>query len=94
MLSRRARLAASLSIVCGLFGCSPAVDDVSTSGGQVPQGSPPIADAWLSKCGSCHERPQPKLRPRDYIEAAMKRHKRRVSLDDDEWAAMIDFMAK
>ena len=37
---------------------------------------------------------KPKLRSRDYIESAMKRHKKRVSLDEDEWQAMIDFMAK
>lgn len=74
--------------------CSPAVGDAGTTGGQVPTGSPPIADAYVSKCGSCHERPQPKLRSRDYIESAMKRHKKRVSLDEEEWQAMIDFMAK
>lgn len=60
----------------------------------MPKGSPPIAKLWLGKCGSCHERPQPKLRSRDYIEAAAKRHKKRVPMDDDEWAAMIDFLSK
>lgn len=75
-----------------LVACSPAAEDAG--GGQVPKGSPPIANLWLSKCGACHERPQPKLRPRDYIESAMKRHKKRVPMDDDEWAAMVDFMAK
>lgn len=75
-----------------LAACSPAADDAS--GGQIPKGAPPVANLWMSKCGACHERPQPKLRPRAYIESALQRHKRRVSLDDDEWAAMVDFLAK
>lgn len=87
-------LVVSAALIVFIAACSPAVGDAGTSGGQVPTGSPPIADAYVSKCGSCHERPQPKLRSRDYIESAMKRHKKRVSLDEDEWAAMVDFMAK
>jgi cytochrome c5 len=79
-------------LVLGVIGCGGTID--STPGGSTRQSGAAGADIWTSKCGACHERPQPKLRSRSYITDAMSRHHRRVSLDEDEWAAVIEFMSK
>jgi hypothetical protein len=52
-----------------------------------------IATVHTSKCGSCHAPPAPKTRTRDHLEEALSRHKRRVHLTREEWAAMVDYLA-
>jgi hypothetical protein len=54
---------------------------------------PAIAAVHVSKCGSCHTRPDPRSRTREHLEDAFARHKRRVRLTSDEWAAMVDYLA-
>ena len=54
---------------------------------------PAIAAVHVSKCGSCHTPPDPRTRTREHLEDAFARHRRRVRLTRDEWAAMVDYLA-
>ena len=55
--------------------------------------APPIASLHTTRCGHCHVPPEPKTRSRAELETAFGRHKSRVHLSQDEWQAMIDFLA-
>ena len=55
--------------------------------------APPIAAVHTSRCGRCHVAPEPNTRTRAELESAFGRHKKRVHLSQDEWQAMIDFLA-
>lgn len=55
--------------------------------------APPIAAVHKSKCGGCHEAPEPGRRERSYAAAAMSRHEKRVRLTSDEWKQMVDYLA-
>jgi hypothetical protein len=55
--------------------------------------APPIASVHTSRCGHCHVAPEPNTRTRAELENAFGRHKHRVHLSQDEWQAMIDFLA-
>jgi hypothetical protein len=37
--------------------------------------------------------PEPGVLPRDRLEAAFSRHRKRVQLAEDDWQAMIDYLA-
>jgi hypothetical protein len=64
-------------------GCSPAA----------APGAPRIAAVHQRQCGRCHAPPEPGLRSRDQLESAAERHRQRVRLTQDEWSAMIDYLA-
>ena len=66
-------------------GCAP---------GRSASDQPPIARVHAGACGSCHRRVEPGMRSRAALETALSRHHRRVHLTDDEWRAMIDYLAK
>jgi hypothetical protein len=55
---------------------------------------PPIARVHAGACGACHTRVEPGMRSRAELEAALSRHHKRVHLSDDEWRAMIDYLAR
>jgi hypothetical protein len=55
--------------------------------------APPIASLHSSRCGRCHVPPEPKTHTRAELETAFGRHKSRVHLSQDEWQAMVDFLA-
>jgi hypothetical protein len=55
--------------------------------------APPIASLHTTRCGRCHVPPEPKTRSRAELETVFGRHKSRVHLSQDEWQAMIDFLA-
>lgn len=47
-----------------------------------------------SKCGACHVRVEPGARTREELEHAFVRHRSRVRLSEEEWARMVDYLAK
>ena len=67
-----------------LLGCSPPASSAD---------APPIASLHSSRCGRCHVPPEPKTHTRAELETAFGRHRGRVHLSQDEWQAMIDFLA-
>jgi hypothetical protein len=56
--------------------------------------APPIARIHRAQCGKCHVRVEPGERTREQLEAAFPRHHRRVRLTDDEWAQMVEYLAR
>ena len=90
MSLRRALAVAGLAIGPGLVGCggAPPADAVAVNANDQA-----IASMHVSKCGCCHTLPAPQTRTRDHLEDAFARHKRRVHLTPDEWAAMVDYLA-
>ena len=79
-----ARSLLALVLVALLAGCEP----------PLAPDAPPIARVWMSRCGACHIRVEPDTRSKSYLEDAFKRHQKRVSLTPDEWAQMVDYLAK
>ena len=65
-------------------GCAPAAS--------APDG-PPIATVHRHQCGKCHAPPPPGSHSREEFESAFGRHHKRVHLTDEEWQAMIDYLA-
>jgi Spy/CpxP family protein refolding chaperone len=54
---------------------------------------PPIAAVHRHRCGKCHAPPPPGSHSREEFESAFGRHRKRVHLTDQEWQAMIDYLA-
>jgi hypothetical protein len=55
---------------------------------------PPIAEVHRHKCAKCHVLPEPKTRTREHLEDAFTRHRVRVHLTEEQWSAMVDYLAK
>jgi hypothetical protein len=60
-----------------------------------PDGSvaPAIATVHRHQCGKCHAPPPPRSHSREEFETAFGRHHKRVHLTDEEWQAMVDYLA-
>jgi hypothetical protein len=54
---------------------------------------PPIATVHRHQCGRCHSPPSPRSHSREEFETAFGRHHKRVHLTDEEWQAMVDYLA-
>jgi len=54
---------------------------------------PPIAAVHRQQCGKCHAPPSPGSHSREEFESAFGRHQKRVRLTQDEWQAMVDYLA-
>jgi hypothetical protein len=54
---------------------------------------PPIADVHRHQCSRCHAPPSPGSHSREEFESAFGRHQKRVHLTQEEWQAMIDYLA-
>lgn len=76
----------TLVLAAAAIGCN-------TPEAQVPNGARAVAAIRSSKCGVCHSPPKPGSRTRAHLEDAFTRHRTRVHLSNDQWAAMIDFLA-
>jgi hypothetical protein len=73
-----------LAVVClAVAGCTPA---------SAPDAEP-IAAVHRAQCGRCHTPPEPHHLAKSYLEDAFARHRGRVHLSPDEWAAMVDYLA-
>jgi hypothetical protein len=86
-------------VTLGAFGCSGASGEAG--GSNAPEGShgggvasrEEIARLHRSRCGACHVRVEPGQRSREVLDAALTRHRKRVSMYEEQWAAMIDYLA-
>jgi hypothetical protein len=76
----------------GLSGCATTSGESSAWAGP-RQGEPAIAEVWRARCGQCHRRVEPATRTREHLEHALLRHRKRARLSDEEWRALIDFLA-
>jgi Skp family chaperone for outer membrane proteins len=78
-------LAALSALLLGTLAtaCAPAA---------APDG-PPIASVHRQQCGRCHAPPSPGSHSREEFESAFGRHHKRVHLTEEEWQAMIDYLA-
>jgi hypothetical protein len=71
--------------------CAPAA---APDGPGSRSGSPPsIAAVHRRQCGKCHAPPPPGSHSREEFETAFGRHHKRVHLTDEEWQAMVDYLA-
>jgi hypothetical protein len=55
--------------------------------------APAIASVHRHECGRCHAPPAPQTRTRGQLEDAFVRHRTRVRLSDDEWSAILVYLA-
>jgi hypothetical protein len=53
----------------------------------------PIAAVHRHQCGKCHAPPPPGSHSREEFETAFGRHHKRVHLTQEEWQAMVDYLA-
>jgi hypothetical protein len=54
---------------------------------------PAIALVHRARCGQCHIRVEPGQRTREALTTALARHRKRVPLSEDQWSALIDYLA-
>lgn len=59
-----------------------------------PNTAPAIATTITTRCGACHRAPPPDSRPRETLGVALSRHHKRVRLTDDQWEAVLDYLAQ
>jgi hypothetical protein len=84
------RLLAALAIAAAVAtACTPASETARAPVADVD----PVAAVHVRKCSACHTLPQPGTRTRAYLEQALARHRKRVRLADDQWHAMVDYLA-
>jgi hypothetical protein len=79
-------LLALAALAIALGACSPA------SPASAPE-APRVAKIRRTQCGRCHSPPEPGAHSRAEVEAAATRHSSRVRLTQEEWTAMIDYLA-
>jgi hypothetical protein len=53
-----------------------------------------IAGLHRAKCGACHKRVEPGTRLRPVLEAAFVRHRKRLVLEEDDWAKLTEYLAR
>jgi len=87
MRSRIARV--DLAKVCALA----AAAFTAVACGPEPPPNTPRAVA-TSRCGSCHAPPQAGVRTRGALGPVLLRHRTRVRLTEDQWAALLDYLAE
>lgn len=79
-----------------LAGLGATVAALVACAASAPASSPdgrPIAATHRHQCSRCHAPPEPGTHTRAQLEGAFSRHKTRVRLSTDEWAAMVDYLA-
>jgi hypothetical protein len=59
-----------------------------------PNAAPAIAATITTRCASCHEAPKPGVRARAEVAKALSRHHKRVRLTDDQWEAVLEYLAE
>ncbi len=70
---------------------------VACGGGEPPKTVEPkfaeVAAIHKAKCGACHKRVEPGLRTRDHLETALKPHRKRVPMTEENWSLLIDYLS-
>ena len=88
---RRPTTLVLVALSLALGGCG------APGGGQDAASTPPateIARIHRARCGACHVRVEPGERTRAQLEAALPRHRTRVRLREEQWAEMLDYLAR
>jgi hypothetical protein len=83
----------ALTVVAALVLGSLAVACAPAAAPDGPGSRPPIAAVHRHQCGKCHAPPPPGSHSREEFETAFGRHHKRVHLTDEEWQAMVDYLA-
>jgi hypothetical protein len=52
-----------------------------------------VATIHKAKCGRCHKRVEPGQKTRAYLEQALKPHRKRVPMSEDNWSLMVDYLS-
>jgi hypothetical protein len=55
---------------------------------------PAIATEWRARCGACHVKVEPHSRDRSVLTKALARHRSRAKLNEEQWTALVDFLAR
>jgi hypothetical protein len=80
-----AKVCALLAAVCAAVACGPE---------PAPNAPRAVATTISTRCGSCHAPPQAGIRTRAALGPALLRHRKRVRLTEDQWAALLDYLAE
>jgi len=80
----------ALAVLSALLLGSPAM---ACAPAAAPTDGPPIAAVHRHQCGKCHAPPPPGSHSREEFETAFGRHHKRVHLTQEEWQAMVDYLA-
>jgi len=59
-----------------------------------PNAAPVIATTITLRCGTCHRAPEPGTRAREALGPALSRHRKRVRLTEEQWEAVLDYLAR
>ncbi len=52
-----------------------------------------VASIHKANCGRCHRRVEPGLRTHEHLEDALRAHRKRVTMSEENWSLMIDYLA-
>ena len=52
-----------------------------------------VASIHKANCGRCHKRVEPGLRTHEHLEDALKAHRKRVPMSEENWALLVDYLA-
>ena len=91
-MAARARVLVLLGIVASAAACGSSVP-APASAEAPPGGGDAIARLHQGRCGACHVRVDPGERSRAQLEEALGRHRGRVRMTEEQWGAMIDYLA-
>jgi hypothetical protein len=84
-----------LAKVCALLAAAFAAFAAVACGPETPPNTPrAVATTISSRCGSCHAPPQAGVRTRAALGPVLLRHRTRVRLTEDQWAALLDYLAE
>jgi hypothetical protein len=73
---------------------SPALLTAAAPSPPPVRAEPPIAAVHRARCGVCHVRVEPGTRTREALTVAFERHRKRLHLAEDQWAALVDYLAE
>jgi cytochrome c2 len=85
-------LVAIAAIAFAVVGCAPAAS-APAAAPSADATAPAMAELHTRKCGACHTVPEPRTRSRPHLEDALARHRKRVRLTEEQWHAMIEYLA-
>lgn len=61
---------------------------------KVPPKYREVAEIHHAHCGACHTRVEPGERSRAYLEKALLRHRKRVTMTESQWALLVDYLSE
>lgn len=82
----RVALASFCVVACAFAACGPPAKPIDPRFAD-------IARIHHAKCSKCHKRVEPGEKSRDHLDTALKKHRKRVPLTEEQWGQMVDFLA-